>query len=177
MPLIEQNGLRYRDHADGDVPRFREHACRLGLKGVISKQAELTLRTWRPRDLGEVQVLGPLKVPKIRSVRPRQPVQLNLEAVADGMGAYRSGRGSDSAVDREEFVVAGWADPEDSPSYLGALFGLLYRLLHAGRAGMGLTDKELKRRAGVAWTEDNPLRQVRVDIVLHRHRRPTRQGI
>ena len=74
MPLIEQNGLRYRDHADGDVPRFREHACRLGLKGVISKQAKSTLRTWRPRDLGEVQVLGPLKVPKIRSVRPRQPV-------------------------------------------------------------------------------------------------------
>src|SRR5687767_1466708 len=33
----EIHGLRYSDHVIGDGPRFRHHACRLGLEGAISK--------------------------------------------------------------------------------------------------------------------------------------------
>jgi bifunctional non-homologous end joining protein LigD len=51
LPLIERNerlqrlfkkeigGLRYSEHVAGDGPRFRQHACQLGLEGAISKRA------------------------------------------------------------------------------------------------------------------------------------------
>jgi len=54
---------------------------------------------------------------------------------------------------REEFVVVGWTDPEGSRSHIGALLLGYYtddgKLHYAGRAGTGITDKELKRLAGV----------------------------
>jgi bifunctional non-homologous end joining protein LigD len=56
-------------------------------------------------------------------------------------------------LNREEFVVVGWTDPEGSRSHIGALLLGYYTddgLLHyAGRAGTGINDKELKRLAGV----------------------------
>jgi ATP-dependent DNA ligase len=56
-------------------------------------------------------------------------------------------------LNREEFVVVGWTDPEGSRSHLGALLLGYYtddgRLHYAGRAGTGMTEKELKRLAGV----------------------------
>jgi DNA ligase D-like protein (predicted ligase) len=56
-------------------------------------------------------------------------------------------------LNREEFVVVGWTDPEGSRSHIGALLLGYYTedgLLHyAGRAGTGLTGKELKRLASV----------------------------
>jgi ATP-dependent DNA ligase len=56
-------------------------------------------------------------------------------------------------LSREEFVVVGWTDPEGSRWHIGTLLLGYYtddgRLLHAGRAGTGMTDKELKRLAGV----------------------------
>ena len=56
-------------------------------------------------------------------------------------------------LNREEFVVVGWTDPEGSRSHVGALLLGYYtedgRLHYAGRAGTGFTDKELKRLAGV----------------------------
>lgn len=56
-------------------------------------------------------------------------------------------------LNREEFVVVGWTDPEGSRPYLGALLLGYYtddgRLRYAGRAGTGINDKELKRLAGV----------------------------
>ena len=48
-------------------------------------------------------------------------------------------------------MVVGWTDPEGSRSHIGALL-LGYedgRLHYAGRAGTGITAKELKRLAGV----------------------------
>ena len=51
LPLIERKerlkrlfkkeiqGLRFNEHVAGDGPRFRKHACKLGLEGVISKRA------------------------------------------------------------------------------------------------------------------------------------------
>ena len=56
-------------------------------------------------------------------------------------------------LNREEFIVVGWTDPEGSRSHIGALLLGYYtddgRLHYAGRAGTGMTDKELKRLAGV----------------------------
>jgi bifunctional non-homologous end joining protein LigD len=56
-------------------------------------------------------------------------------------------------LNREEFVVVGWTDPEGSRGYLGALLLGYYtddgRLRYAGRGGTGINDKELKRLAGV----------------------------
>jgi bifunctional non-homologous end joining protein LigD len=108
----EIDGLRYSDHVAGDGPRFREHACKLGLEGVISKRAD---RPYAPGDRG-IWVKS-------------------------------------KCLNREEFVVVGWTDPEGSRSNIGALLLGYYtedgRLHYAGRAGTGMTDRELKRLAGV----------------------------
>jgi len=45
----EMSGLRFSDHVIGDGPRFREHACRLGLEGAISKRVD---RSYAPGDRG-----------------------------------------------------------------------------------------------------------------------------
>ena len=57
LPLIERKerlkrlfkkkiqGLRYNDHVTGDGPRFREHACKLGLERVILQASRPTIRT------------------------------------------------------------------------------------------------------------------------------------
>jgi ATP-dependent DNA ligase len=45
----EIHGLRYSEHVTGDGPGFRVQACRLGLEGVISKQAD---RPYAPGDRG-----------------------------------------------------------------------------------------------------------------------------
>lgn len=56
-------------------------------------------------------------------------------------------------LNREEFVVVGWTDPEGSRSHIGALLLAYYtndgRLHYAGRAGTGITDRELKRLTSV----------------------------
>jgi bifunctional non-homologous end joining protein LigD len=50
---------------------------------------------------------------------------------------------------RDEFVIVGFSEPEGSRSYLGALLLGYYgddgRLLYAGRAGTGMSERELKR--------------------------------
>ena len=50
-------------------------------------------------------------------------------------------------------MVVGWTDPEGSRRHIGALLLGYYtkngRLHYAGRAGTGMTAKELKRLAGV----------------------------
>jgi bifunctional non-homologous end joining protein LigD len=37
----EVRGLRFADHVVGNGPRFREHACKLGIEGVVSKRTDL----------------------------------------------------------------------------------------------------------------------------------------
>jgi bifunctional non-homologous end joining protein LigD len=76
----EINGLRYNEHVIGDGPGFRAQACRLGLEGAISKQAD---RPYAPCDRGVW----------IKS----------------------------KCLNREEFVVVGWTDPEGSREHIGAL--------------------------------------------------------
>jgi DNA ligase D-like protein (predicted ligase) len=53
-------------------------------------------------------------------------------------------------LNREEFVVVGWTDPEGTRPHLGALLLAYYdpdgRLIYAGRAGTGIGHAELERR-------------------------------
>ena len=52
-------------------------------------------------------------------------------------------------LNREEFVVVGWTDPEGSRRRLGALLLAYYtsegRLVYAGRAEVGINNAELER--------------------------------
>ena len=124
VPLIERKekvarlfkkeigGLRYSEHVGGDGPRIRQHACKLGLDGAISKLAD----------------------------RPCAPGDRGIWVKS-------------KCLNREEFVVVGWTDSEGSRSHIGALPLGYYtedgQLHHAGRAVTGMTEKELKRLAGV----------------------------
>ena len=60
-------------------------------------------------------------------------------------------------LNREEFVVVGWTDPEGSRPFLGALllgyYDLDGRLFYAGRVGTGLNTAELQR----LWHRLQPL--------------------
>ena len=60
-------------------------------------------------------------------------------------------------LNREEFVVIGWTDPEGRRPYLGALLLGYYdpggRLAYAGRVGTGINDAELER----LWRRLQPL--------------------
>jgi ATP-dependent DNA ligase len=60
-------------------------------------------------------------------------------------------------LNREEFVVVGWTDPEGSRPRLGALLLAYYtpagQLVYAGRAGVGINNAELER----LWRRLQPL--------------------
>src|SRR6185312_6879048 len=60
-------------------------------------------------------------------------------------------------LNREEFVVVGWSDPEGSRHRLGALLLGYYtpdgKLIYAGRAGTGMPERELER----LWQRLQPL--------------------
>jgi bifunctional non-homologous end joining protein LigD len=60
-------------------------------------------------------------------------------------------------LNREEFVVVGWTDPEGARPWLGALLLAYYdpdgRLVYAGRAGTGIDHAELER----LWRRLQPL--------------------
>src|SRR6185369_9404433 len=60
-------------------------------------------------------------------------------------------------LNREEFVIVGWTDPEGRRPYLGALLLAYYdpdgRLVYTGRAGTGINTAELER----LWHRLQPL--------------------
>jgi bifunctional non-homologous end joining protein LigD len=60
-------------------------------------------------------------------------------------------------LNREEFVVIGWTDPEGSRPFIGALLLAYYdpdgRLVYAGRVGSGINTAELQR----LWRRLQPL--------------------
>ena len=67
-------------------------------------------------------------------------------------------------LNRQEFVVVGWTDPEGSRRHLGALLLGYYtddgRLIYAGRVGTGMPDKvlaDLRRRLGHLARTRSPL--------------------
>ena len=91
LPLIERkeglkrlfrkeiSGLRYSEHVAGDGPRFRQHACQLGLEGATSKRPE---RPYAPGDRGiwvksKCQILSSVNTqssPLVGGVNWRVPV-------------------------------------------------------------------------------------------------------
>jgi len=67
-------------------------------------------------------------------------------------------------LNRQEFVVVGWTDPEGSRPHLGALLLGYYtdegRLIYAGRVGTGMPDKvlgDLRRRLEPLASGSTPL--------------------
>lgn len=70
--------------------------------------------------------------------------RLDLPYRPGDRGAWRKVK----CLNREEFVVVGWTDPEGSRPYLGALLLGFYapdgRLVYAGRAGTGLNARQLR---------------------------------
>jgi bifunctional non-homologous end joining protein LigD len=63
----------------------------------------------------------------------------------DNRGIWRKSK----CLNREEFVIVGWTDPEGSRPCIGALLLGYYndggRLIYAGRAGGGISEVELRR--------------------------------
>ena len=67
-------------------------------------------------------------------------------------------------LNRQEFVILGWSDPEGSRPYLGALLLGYYtddgKLIYAGRVGTGMSDKvlaDLRRRLDPLSRAKSPL--------------------
>jgi bifunctional non-homologous end joining protein LigD len=76
------------------------------------------------------------------------------------------------ALNRQEFVVVGWSDPEGSRPHLGALLLGYYtddgKLIYAGRVGTGMSDKvlaDLRRRL-------DPLARAKPPLSSYRRARP-----
>jgi bifunctional non-homologous end joining protein LigD len=67
-------------------------------------------------------------------------------------------------LNREEFVVVGWTDPEGTRPFLGALLLAYYdpdgRLIYAGRVGTGIGHAELER----LWRRLQPLATPRMPL-------------
>jgi bifunctional non-homologous end joining protein LigD len=84
-----------------------------------------------------------------------QACKLRLEGIVSKRAdaAYTPGnRGlwvKTKCLNREEFLIVGWTDPEGSRPHLGALLLAYYtpdgKLVYAGRAGTGMTVAELAR--------------------------------
>ena len=90
-----------------------------------------------------------------------QACRLGLEGIVSKRAdaAYAPGnrglRVKAKCLNREEFVVVGWTDPEGSRPYLGSLLLGYYtesdELIYAGRAGTGMRAAELKRVHERLW--------------------------
>jgi ATP-dependent DNA ligase len=86
--------------------------------------------------------------------------ELSLEGIISKHADAPGNRGlwvKVKCLNREEFVVVGWTDPEGSRPRLGALLLAYYapdgRLIYAGRAGVGINNAELER----LWRRLQPL--------------------
>ena len=134
LPLIERKalleplvadaaGVQFNAHETGDGEIVRQHACKLGFEGVVSKTIDA----------------------------PYAP---------GNRGLWRKSK----CLNRQEFIVVGWTDPEGSRPYLGALLLGYYaddgRLIYAGRVGTGMPDKvlaDLRRRLEPLARTGSPL--------------------
>jgi bifunctional non-homologous end joining protein LigD len=114
--LLPGGAIRYVDHQLGQGPLLYQHACRMSLEGIVSKQINAS---YKPNDRG-----------------------LWVKT---------------KCLNREEFVVVGWTDPEGTRPRIGALLLAYYdpdgRLTYAGRAATGMSVDELER----VWHRLQPL--------------------
>jgi bifunctional non-homologous end joining protein LigD len=53
-----RSGIRFNEHIEGDGPTVFAHACKMGLEGIVSKAARLTLPFWKIDGLAQVQEPG-----------------------------------------------------------------------------------------------------------------------
>ncbi len=51
----ERPGIAYSDHLDGEAVLMFEHACRLGLEGIVSKRRDSRYRSGRSKDWVKVK--------------------------------------------------------------------------------------------------------------------------
>jgi DNA ligase D-like protein (predicted ligase) len=107
-PLVaDLAACSFNDHSDGDGEQLREHACRAGLEGVVSKRID----------------------------QPYAPGNRGLWVKS-------------KCLNRQEFVIVGWTEPEGSRPHLGALLLGYYKddgqLMYAGRVGTGMPEKTLR---------------------------------
>ena len=134
LPLVERKallepllagipGLQFNGHEIGDGETIRQHACKLGFEGVVSKTIDA----------------------------PYAP---------GNRGLWRKSK----CLNRQEFVIVGWTDPEGSRPYLGALllgyFADDGKLIYAGRVGTGMPGKvlaDLRKRLEPLARKNSPL--------------------
>ncbi|PWU24491.1 MAG: DNA ligase D [Candidatus Rokuibacteriota bacterium] len=81
--------LRYSDHVIGDGARFRDHACRLGLEGIVSKRRDAPYRGGRGRDWLKVKCLKAQEV-VIGGFTEPEGSRIGIGALL--AGAYEDGR-------------------------------------------------------------------------------------
>jgi hypothetical protein len=48
-------GLRLNEHIEADRPTVFQHACKLGLEGIVSKRKELALHLGTVATLGQIE--------------------------------------------------------------------------------------------------------------------------
>ena len=121
QPIVTDiRGLQFNGHETGDGELIRQHACKLGFEGIVSKTVDAPY-------------------------------------ASGNRGLWRKAK----CLNRQEFVVVGWTDPEGSLPHLGALLLGYYtddgRLIYAGRVGTGMSEKVLRDLRG--WLD--PLKRAK----------------
>jgi ATP-dependent DNA ligase len=84
--LARGAGIRFSEHLDGDGATIFEHACKLGLEGIVSKRRDLPLPFRPMQGMGEGE----------KSAEPGRPTDRGWDVVK-GMSAFGSGSRRDSA--------------------------------------------------------------------------------
>jgi hypothetical protein len=62
-----RRSMRFNEHIEGDGPTVFAHACKMGLKGIVSKRKNSAYRSGRSRDWLK------MKNPQVRHQRQAQP--------------------------------------------------------------------------------------------------------
>jgi bifunctional non-homologous end joining protein LigD len=55
-------GIRFNEHIEGDGPTVFAHACKMGLKGIVSKRKDSAYRSGRSPDLFKMKHVDALAV-------------------------------------------------------------------------------------------------------------------
>ena len=136
-------------------PRYRSSSARLCFKPLIANKPGLQ---FNGHDTGDGELIlthaGKLGLEGVVSKTIDAPYALG------NRGLWRKAK----ALNRQEFVIVGWSDPEGSRPHLGALLLGYYtddgKLVYAGRVGTGMPVKvlaDLRRRLDPLVRKTSPL--------------------